>query len=84
MKTLSPRQILKCGWDAIVTTINHDGIEHAGYLAFLALLALFPFLVFMVAVIGVIGQGEAGTYYISRWRLSRVWWRSSPGRRRDC
>jgi len=66
MKTLSPRQILKCGWDAIVTTINHDGIEHAGYLAFLALLALFPFLVFMVAVIGVIGQGEAGTYYISQ------------------
>ena len=42
----------------IVNTINHDGIEHAGYLAFLGLLALFPFLVFLVALVGFFGQGE--------------------------
>jgi membrane protein len=50
---------------AISNTVNHDGIEHAGYLAFLGLLALFPFLVFMVSVIGFIGQGEAGERLIA-------------------
>ncbi len=50
---------------AVANTVNHDGIEHAGYLAFLGLLALFPFLVFMVSVIGFIGQGEAGERLIA-------------------
>lgn len=40
-------------------TVNHDGIEHAGYLAFLGLLALFPFLVFLVALAGVFGENFA-------------------------
>ncbi|MBY0408058.1 MAG: YihY/virulence factor BrkB family protein [Rickettsiales bacterium] len=47
-----------------MNTINHDGIEHAGYLAFLGLLAMFPFLVFIVAVIGFLGQGEAGAQLV--------------------
>lgn len=62
---LSPRPLLKCLKDAAVDTINHDGIEHAGYLAFLTLLAMFPFLVFLFAVIGFLGQGEAGTQFIT-------------------
>ena len=45
--------------------MEHDGVEHAGYLAFLGLLALFPFLVFLASVIGVIGQGEQGAAFIS-------------------
>lgn len=65
MSWLSPRQMLACAKNALIDTVQHDGIEHAGYLAFLGLLALFPFLVFMVAVIGVIGQGEAGTQFIT-------------------
>jgi len=65
MTWLSPRQLLKCVGKALVSTIYHDGIEHAGYLAFLGLLAMFPFLVFMVAVIGVLGQGAAGTEFIT-------------------
>src|SRR5580693_249774 len=65
MRMITPKQWLACVWNAIVNTINHDGIEHAGYLAFLGLLALFPFLVFMVAVIGVIGQGESGAAFIT-------------------
>jgi membrane protein len=55
----------KCLRDATVNTVNHDGIEHAGYLAFLGLLALFPFLVFVVSVIGFIGQGETGAAFIT-------------------
>lgn len=71
MKLLTPRQWLQCVWKAIVDTIYHDGIEHAGYLAFLGLLALFPFLVFTVALIGVIGQGNAGMEFIS-WVLQAL------------
>jgi membrane protein len=65
MKWLSPYQVVQCLGRAMTDTINHDGIEHAGYLAFLGLLAMFPFLVFMVAVIGVLGQGEAGSIFIT-------------------
>lgn len=64
MRRPSARQVASCFWRALVNTINHDGIEHAGYLAFLGLLALFPFLVFVVSLIGFIGQGEAGTALI--------------------
>ncbi|MDE3015804.1 MAG: YihY/virulence factor BrkB family protein [Pseudomonadota bacterium] len=59
------KKLAACVHKAIVLTIAHDGIEHAGYLAFLGLLAMFPFLVFTVAVIGVIGQGEAGATFIT-------------------
>jgi membrane protein len=62
-------RLLATSWrvfrNAVANTVNHDGIEHAGYLAFLGLLALFPFLVFMFSVIGVIGQGEAGERLIA-------------------
>ncbi len=62
---LGGKDILSCLKKAVVCTINHDGIEHAGYLAFLGLLAMFPFLVFLVAVVGVIGEGEAGARFIT-------------------
>lgn len=62
---LTPKKIASCVKKAVVLTITHDGIEHAGYLAFLGLLAMFPFLVFTVAVIGVIGQGQAGAEFIT-------------------
>ena len=65
MRILTPRQLALCLWRAIIAMIQHDGIEHAGYLAFLVLLALFPFLVFTVAIIGVMGQGAAGTAFIT-------------------
>lgn len=67
---LSIRKWVRCIVRATINTIDHDGIEHAGYLAFLSLLALFPFLVFTVAVIGVIGQGEAGAQFITSMLLS--------------
>ncbi len=43
--------------------VNHDGIEHAGYLAFVIMLAVFPFLVFFVAILGALGQtGQGGDF----------------------
>lgn len=62
---LKPKQWRNCIVNAVVNTLNHDGVEHAGYLAFLGLLALFPFLVFIVAVIGFLGQGDAGARFIT-------------------
>lgn len=44
----------------LVNTINHDGVEHSGYLAFLSLLAFFPFLVFFVAIAGFFGNLDVG------------------------
>lgn len=59
-----PKKIIKGIWKAAVNTVNHDGIEHAGYLAFLGLLAMFPFLVFVFSIIGLAGQGETGAAFI--------------------
>lgn len=47
-----------------IAVVEHDGIEHAGYLAFVALLAIFPFLVLITAMGGFIGQGEVGAKFI--------------------
>lgn len=55
----------RCLYRAVANTINHDGIEHAGYLAFLGLLAMFPFLVFVFAIIGIFGQKGAGADFIT-------------------
>jgi membrane protein len=43
-------------YKALIDTINHDGVEHAGYLSFLLMLSIFPFLVFFVALIGLVGN----------------------------
>jgi membrane protein len=59
------KKTLHCLYQALIDTINHDGVEHAGYMAFLALLALFPFLVFFVAIVGVIGESSIGTEFVA-------------------
>lgn len=53
------KNLFYCLYMAGENTVNHDGIEHAGYLAFLGLLALFPFLVFLVALAGSFGDSFA-------------------------
>lgn len=58
------RHIMRCLGRALVNTIHHDGIEHAGYLAFLGLLAFFPFLVFLAALAGFFGAGEVGQEFV--------------------
>ena len=61
---LSFRTILAAFYNAGVNTVNHDGVEHAGYLAFVGLLALFPFLVFVMALAGFLAGGQAGAEFI--------------------
>src|SRR5580700_1613429 len=61
---LSFRTVLASFYQAGVNTIDHDGIEHAGYLAFVGLLALFPFLVFLAALAGFMAEGQAGAEFI--------------------
>ena len=59
---------LKYAWRLIYksgdTLVDHDGIEHAGYLSFVLLLASFPFLVFFVAILGALGETEMGAKFI--------------------
>jgi len=49
---------------SVIDTINHDGIEHAGYLAFLSILSFFPSLIFLIAVIGIFGESKIGTDFL--------------------
>ena len=49
---------------ALLDTIRHDGIEHAGYLAFLSILSFFPSLIFLIAVIGIFGESKIGTDFL--------------------
>lgn len=51
-------------YHSLVHTIDHDGVEHAGYLAFLGLLALFPFLVFLMAIAGLLGEDFARSEFV--------------------
>lgn len=59
------KNLFYCLYMAAENAINHDGIEHAGYLAFLGLLALFPFLVFLVALAGIFGETAAQSEFIA-------------------
>lgn len=59
------KNLFFCLYMAGENTVNHDGIEHAGYLAFLGLLALFPFLVFLAALTGTFGEDFAKTELIN-------------------
>lgn len=43
-----------------VNLVNHDGVEHAGYMAFMTLLSFFPFLIFLMAVTGFIDKSDHG------------------------
>ncbi len=58
------KNVLYCFYQAAKDTIQHDGVEHAGYMAFLSLLALFPFLVFFVALVGFIGASDLGIQFV--------------------
>jgi membrane protein len=58
------KNVLYCFYKAAEDTIQHDGVEHAGYMAFLSLLALFPFLVFFVALVGFIGASDLGIQFV--------------------
>lgn len=49
---------------SIYDTVEHNGIEHSGYLAFLSFFSLFPFLIFIFSITGLIGASSYGVYLI--------------------
>ena len=61
-------KVIKSFIQALCDTVNHDGIEHAGYLSFLLMLAIFPFLFFMMALVNplvsLFGQEHVSNYLI--------------------
>lgn len=59
------RKFFKCIWQSIVQTIDHDGVEHAGYMSFMVLFSLFPFLVFFLVFTSVLGASELGQNFMS-------------------
>ncbi len=58
------KKIIKCLYQAAVRTIEHDGIEHSGYMSFMILLSIFPFLVFLLALTSFVGASELGQNFI--------------------
>ena len=54
------KRFVKLNIKAIANLINHDGVEHAGYMSFITLLSFFPFLIFVMSVTGFIGQSDQG------------------------
>lgn len=55
------KDIFIVGFKAAENLVNHDGVEHAGYMSFLTILSLFPFMVFIMAVTGFIGNSILGS-----------------------
>lgn len=55
---------LLCFWKAIEKTIQHDGVEHAGYMSFLVLLSFFPFIVFFLALTSFFGSSDIGSTFV--------------------
>ncbi len=49
---------------AIVRMIEHDGVEHSGYMAFMMLLSIFPFFIFILAFTSFFGLSELGEMFI--------------------
>ncbi len=58
------RRIIYCFYKAIVKMINHDGVEHAGYMSFMILVSIFPFFVFILALTSFLGASELGQQFI--------------------
>lgn len=46
---------------AIVKTIEHDGVEHSGYMSFMVILSIFPFIVFFLAFTSFFNASELGS-----------------------
>ena len=51
-------------YKSIFKTIDHDGVEHAGYMSFMVLFSLFPFLVFFFAFTSFLGASELGSKFV--------------------
>ena len=54
------KKIFRVHYQATVNLINHDGVEHSGYMAFITLLSFFPFIIFLMAITSSAGKFEHG------------------------
>lgn len=59
------KKFFQCLGKAIVRTIEHDGVEHAGYMSFMVLFSFFPFLVFFLVLTSLLGASELGQDFMS-------------------
>lgn len=57
-------KIIKSSFIALKQTIDHDGLEHAGYMSFMVLLCLFPFIVFFLSVTSFFGASDLGKEFL--------------------
>jgi membrane protein len=44
--------------------IEHDGVEHSGYMSFMVLVSIFPFFIFILAFTSFFGASELGEKFI--------------------
>ena len=44
--------------------IDHDGVEHSGYMSFMVLVSIFPFFIFILAFTSFFGASELGERFI--------------------
>jgi membrane protein len=58
------KKFILCLYKAAIKTIDHDGVEHAGYMSFMVLLSVFPFLIFLLALTSFFGASELGENFI--------------------
>lgn len=58
------KKLITCLYGSIVKTIEHDGVEHSGYMSFMVLVSIFPFFVFILALTGFFGASELGQNFI--------------------
>ncbi len=63
--------IFRTLYNALVKTIDHDGVEHAGYMSFMILLSLFPFLIFFLVTTSMVGASDTGQKLV-QWLLMNL------------
>lgn len=58
------KKFFTCLYVALFRMIDHDGVEHSGYMSFMILLSIFPFLIFLLALTSFLGASELGQNFI--------------------
>ncbi len=58
------RRKIACFYAAAVRLVEHDGVEHSGYMSFMVLLSIFPFLIFLLALTSFLGAAELAEKFI--------------------
>ena len=59
------KKVILCYKNALLDTINQEGIEHAGYLSFLSMLAIFPFFIIITATLSLFLDSQEGNNLVN-------------------